>query len=107
MSTAAGSTSTVAGTASTPAPGATTTPDPGVAPAPCFNDTDCPGSACGGQVCNWTLAHPKPIGEKIFVCNPAGSQSPGKDGWCTTDDNCKCRAAGAKCIAPYCSFTRP
>jgi MYXO-CTERM domain-containing protein len=75
---------------------------------PCINDTDCPGAECGGEVCNWN----KPQGEK-FTCNPAGTTPPQgtspKDGWCTTVDNCKCKAQGALCgaTAPYCSFTQP
>jgi hypothetical protein len=97
----------IAGSTSAAAGSSAMMPTPSVEPAPCFNDTDCPGSACGGQVCNWTLTHPKPVGDKVFVCNPAGSQQPiGKDGWCTTDDNCKCANLGAKCNVPYCTFTR-
>jgi MYXO-CTERM domain-containing protein len=68
----------------------------------CINDIDCPGAECGGEVCNWK----KPQGEE-FTCNPAGSQTPtGKDGWCTTTDDCKCKAQGARCVAPYCTFTK-
>jgi len=74
----------------------------------CYNDIDCPGTACGDAVCNWTKSATKPEGSKVFACNPAGSQTPvGKDGWCTTDDDCKCKAQGAKCVAPYCTFTKP
>jgi MYXO-CTERM domain-containing protein len=73
---------------------------------PCFNDTDCPGAECGGAVCNWFKGHPAPVGRMAFTCNPAGSQSRGSDGWCETDDNCKCKAQGAKCVAPYCTFTK-
>jgi MYXO-CTERM domain-containing protein len=74
----------------------------------CFNDDDCPGTACGDPVCNWSKAAKMPMGDKVFACNPAGSQTPvGKDGWCTTDDDCKCKAEGAKCVAPYCTFTKP
>jgi len=75
---------------------------------PCINDTDCPGAECGGDVCNWNL----PQGSK-FTCNPAGTTPPEgtkpKDGWCTTVDNCKCKAQGAQCgaTAPYCSITKP
>lgn len=69
----------------------------------CINDIDCPGADCGGEVCNWK----KPQGDE-FTCNPAGSQTPtGKDGWCTTTDDCKCKGLGAKCVAPYCTFTKP
>jgi MYXO-CTERM domain-containing protein len=80
----------------------------------CYNDDDCPGTACGDAVCNWTKTAKMPMGEKGFACNPAGSQTPvGHDGWCTTDDDCKCKALGAKCQAsmpsklPYCTFTKP
>jgi len=70
-----------------------------------MKDTDCPGAECGGDVCNWNL----PQGDK-FTCNPAGTTPPkaGKpaDGWCTTNDNCKCKAQGATCAAPYCSITK-
>jgi MYXO-CTERM domain-containing protein len=73
---------------------------------PCINDTDCPGAECGGEVCNWN----KPQGDK-FTCNPAGTVAPvggmPKDGWCTTVDNCKCKAQGATCAAPYCTITKP
>jgi hypothetical protein len=106
----AGSTS-AAGTASAGAASAgaaTTTPDPPVGLTACFNDSDCPVNRCGGQVCNWTRTAQIPVGDKAFACNAAGSQQPvGKDGWCTTDADCKCANLGAKCIAPYCSFTRP
>lgn len=73
---------------------------------PCFNDSDCAGSSCGGDVCNWSKMHPFPSGPKTFVCNPAGTQPKSMDGWCTTDADCKCRSLGAKCAAPYCTFTR-
>ncbi len=74
--------------------------------AACFNDIDCPGSACGNEVCNWTKTAAAPIGMKAFLCNPAGTQPKGLDGWCTTDADCKCLAQGAKCRAPFCTFTR-
>jgi hypothetical protein len=96
-----------AGTAPGIAGGTAVPPTPNRDPQPCFNDTDCPNSACGGEVCNWTKAHPNPIGDKVFVCDPAGLQVKGRDGWCTSDANCKCRGLGASCIAPYCSFTKP
>jgi hypothetical protein len=76
------------------------------APSGCFNDTDCPNQECGGEVCNWNLISPNPGVDKPYVCNPAGSQPKGQDGWCTTDENCKCFGLGARCIAPYCSFTK-
>jgi hypothetical protein len=74
----------------------------------CYNDIDCPGTACGDAVCNWTKTAASPMGSKIFACNPAGSQTPvGKDGWCTVDADCKCASQGAKCVVPYCTFTKP
>jgi MYXO-CTERM domain-containing protein len=80
----------------------------------CYNDIDCPGTACGDAVCNWTKTAKVPVGDKGFACNPAGSQTPvGHDGWCTTDADCKCKAEGATCQAstpsklPYCTFTKP
>jgi MYXO-CTERM domain-containing protein len=72
----------------------------------CFNDTDCPGTECGGEVCNWNKHHPTPVGDKAYVCNPAGTSPKGSDGWCTTVDHCKCKAQGAKCTTVYCSFTK-
>jgi hypothetical protein len=105
-SAAAGTSSAAAGTSSAAAGTSGMIPMPTPEPASCFHDTDCPGSACGGQVCNWNLAHPNPVGDKVFVCNAAGSQPKGVDGWCTTDENCKCASRGAKCAAPYCTFTR-
>ena len=66
----------------------------------CVNDTDCPNSACGGQVCTYSnTAAP--------ACNPAGTGPKGMDGWCTTDANCKCQSEGATCVGFYCSFTQP
>jgi MYXO-CTERM domain-containing protein len=73
----------------------------------CYNDIDCPGTACGDAVCNWTKSAPVPMGMKVFACNPAGSQPAGADGWCTVDSDCKCASQGAKCVAPYCTFTKP
>jgi hypothetical protein len=125
--TAAGSTA-VGGTASTPAAGgrpsnshagnsaagkptgtagtATTMPTTPAGDAePCFNDSDCPVNSCGGQVCNWNKSHERPTADKAFVCNPAGTDPQGQDGWCTTDADCKCRAQGAKCVGVYCTFT--
>ncbi|HVY32075.1 MAG TPA: hypothetical protein VHB79_36315 [Polyangiaceae bacterium] len=103
------------GAASTPVGGATSTPKGGSASVPpidsgegdgCFNDSDCPNPSCGGLVCNWTKMSPNPSGNKIFYCSPAGTGPQGMDGWCTTDADCKCASAGAKCVAPYCTFTR-
>jgi MYXO-CTERM domain-containing protein len=78
----------------------------------CFNDVDCPGggAACGGDVCNWSKTTANPVGEKIFYCNPAGSQPKANDGWCTKangDADCKCKAEGAKCVGNFCTFTKP
>src|SRR3954465_711025 len=74
----------------------------------CFNDIDCPGTACGDAVCNWKKPATTPMGSKTFACNPAGSQTPvGADGWCTTTADCKCAGQGAVCKAPYCTFTKP
>jgi MYXO-CTERM domain-containing protein len=75
---------------------------------PCINDDDCPGTECGTAVCNWN----KPQAGGKFTCNPAGTDPPmngkPKDGWCTTNDDCKCKAQGATCsTAPYCTFTTP
>ena len=72
----------------------------------CYVDKDCPGTACGDAVCNWTKLAPKADGTKTFYCNPAGTDAVGMDGWCTTDADCKCMGQGAVCHAPYCSFTK-
>jgi hypothetical protein len=74
----------------------------------CFNDTDCGGPQCGGDVCNWSIPLPNPGDpDKPYTCNPAGTSPKGIDGWCTSDENCKCRELGAKCVGVYCSFTKP
>lgn len=76
---------------------------------PCFNDTDCPNPACGGDVCNWNKSSPNPVGDKVFYCQPAGMSPKGSDGWCTAasgDVHCKCAGVGAKCLGTYCSFTK-
>ena len=78
-----------------------------VAPSSCFNDTDCPDQACGGDVCNWALISPYGTPDRPYTCNPAGTDPKGRDGWCTSDENCKCYAQGARCLAPYCTFTHP
>jgi MYXO-CTERM domain-containing protein len=70
-------------------------------PATCVNDDDCAATPqCGGDVCDWSV-----IGQ--MTCKPAGMHPKGQDGWCTTDDDCKCHAMGATCVAAFCSFTRP
>src|SRR5437763_16685829 len=69
-------------------------------PTTCVNDIDCVATPqCGGDVCDYTVQPP--------VCKPAGSQPKGSDGWCTTDDQCKCQAQGATCVGLICTFTRP
>lgn len=73
----------------------------------CYNDIDCPGTACGDAVCNWSKQTATPVGKMVFACNPAGSQPARQDGWCTTDADCKCAGQGAVCKAPYCTFTKP
>ena len=75
----------------------------------CTNDIDCPGNgaACGGDVCNWSLGlNATPVGDKMHICGPAGAGAKGSDGWCTTTDDCKCKAQGATCMVVYCSFTK-
>lgn len=80
---------------------------------PCFDDTDCPGGGgdvCGGDVCKWGTMHAMPDGKKVYICQAAGMDPKGSDGWCTStngDANCKCRAQGAKCVGVYCTFTKP
>ena len=74
----------------------------GTARAACVNDIDCPDTACGGQVCSYAGATP--------TCVPAGTGQKGMDGWCTAangDNDCKCKALGAKCETVYCTFTKP
>jgi hypothetical protein len=73
----------------------------------CYVDTDCPGTACGDAVCNWAKTTTMPMDRKIFYCNPAGTDAKGKDGWCETDDDCKCKGVGATCVGTYCTFTKP
>jgi len=75
----------------------------------CFNDTDCPGGGgdvCGGDVCDWNKANAMGTSEKPYTCVSAGTGAKGADGWCTTNDNCKCRGQGAKCVGVYCTFTK-
>jgi len=79
-------------------------------PSSCFNDTDCPNQACGGDVCNWNMMSPFGTPEKPYTCVPAGLAPKGMDGWCSdtfTHEHCKCRAEGAQCLSVYCSFTTP
>ena len=57
-------------------------------PASCTNDVDCVATpACGGDVCDWSTA-------PMMKCKPAGVKPAGMDGWCTTDDSCKCKGLG-------------
>ena len=71
-------------------------------PATCVNDDDCAATpACGGDVCDWATSSVQ------MTCKPAGAYAKGTDGWCTTTDDCKCRAMGATCVNFFCTFTRP
>jgi hypothetical protein len=73
-------------------------------PASCVNDIDCVATPeCGGDVCTYTGANP-------MTCVAAGGSPKGSDGWCDSthgDNDCKCKALGAKCTGIYCSFTKP
>src|SRR5579859_7050899 len=64
----------------------------------CVNDTDCPGTTCGSQVCTWGAA---------MTCTAAGQAAQGSDGWCTTNANCKCPGATCNPMSFHCSFTMP
>lgn len=73
----------------------------------CNTDKDCPGTACGGQVCLHNSGS--------FTCVDANTQgtSGSGDGWCAdssgnaVDSNCKCAAQGATCLGLFCTFTVP
>jgi MYXO-CTERM domain-containing protein len=71
-------------------------------PTMCANDIDCIATpSCGGDVCDYGAGE---------TCQPAGGASKGHDGWCDPthgDDDCKCKALGAKCVGVYCTFTKP
>jgi len=72
----------------------------------CSVDTDCPGTGCGGQVCNMSSG-----GAQCQDPNTAHT-SGFDDGRCSGSDgasdmNCKCRAEGAKCMGLNCTFTVP
>jgi hypothetical protein len=69
------------------------------AAADCTVDTDCPGTTCGSEICDFTLSP--------HACAPAGHHPAGQDGWCTQDGDCKCASLGAQCNAPFCTFTTP
>ncbi|MEO5767071.1 MAG: MYXO-CTERM sorting domain-containing protein [Polyangia bacterium] len=71
------------------------------ASAACTNDIDCPNAACGGDICDWSVNDP------AHECKPAGMHPKGEDGWCTTDADCKCMGAGAKCVSVFCTFVLP
>jgi uncharacterized membrane protein YgcG len=67
-------------------------------PTSCQNDIDCVATPqCGGDVCTYGVT---------MSCTPAGTAAKGSDGWCTADTDCKCYAQGARCAAPYCTFTK-
>ena len=71
------------------------------APA-CNVDKDCPGDAnCGGDVCTKSSGG--------AMCTHAGEAYPSgvADGYCLTDDDCKCKSLGATCLGLFCSFTLP
>jgi len=71
-------------------------------PATCTNDIDCVATpACGGDICDWQTQ----LGQ--MKCRPAGAYDKGKDGWCTQDNDCKCKDLGATCVNLQCTFTRP
>jgi MYXO-CTERM domain-containing protein len=76
----------------------------------CFNDTDCPNPACGGDVCDWGTKHPMGTDALPYTCVAAGTDPKGQDGWCsntTTHEHCKCKDLGAQCKTVYCTFTKP
>jgi len=67
--------------------------------AACTNDTDCPGTTCGSEICTWTTTP--------HSCVAAGQGTPGGEGWCTDSSDCKCGVQGATCNLTYCTFTTP
>ena len=72
----------------------------------CTTDKDCPGTACGGQVCH------KSSGLATCVDANTVGLSGFDDGWCSdngtaVDSNCKCASLGATCNGLNCSFTIP
>ena len=73
---------------------------PPASAAACTVDTDCPGTTCGTEVCQWSN------NDQTMMCVAAGTDPQGSDGWCDTAANCKC--AGATCsLAFHCSATLP
>jgi len=90
-------------TAQPPAPDmahAGSSPDLSVAMT-CDHDTQCPGTTCGGQVCQW--------GAGGHICVAAGTDTQGSDGWCNNDAKCKCKGEGATCNLTtfHCTATLP
>jgi MYXO-CTERM domain-containing protein len=73
----------------------------------CQTDKDCPGTACGTQVCYQSS------GLGTCVDPNTSGQSGLSDGWCVdtdggvSDSYCKCAGMGATCNGLYCSFTIP
>jgi hypothetical protein len=73
----------------------------------CNTDLDCPGTACGTQVCVKSSG-----GSQCMDPNTAHASGV-DDGWCADtagnmqDSNCKCRSLGATCNGFYCTFTIP
>ncbi len=71
----------------------------------CMTDKDCPGTACGGQVCLHSS------GSSTCVDANTQGQSGSGDGWCAdssgnaVDSNCKCAPQGATCLGLFCTFT--
>jgi len=78
---------------------AAASPDLSVATS-CDHDTQCPGTTCGGQVCQWAAVH---------ACVAAGTDPQGSDGWCNSDAECKCKSEGATCnlTTLHCTATLP
>jgi hypothetical protein len=64
----------------------------------CDVDRDCPGTACGTQVCVKSSG-----GSACMDANPGMSGI--SDGWCNVDSDCKCHSLGAVCSSVFCSFT--
>ena len=81
----------------------------------CLNDTDCPGTECGTDVCSWNMPKTNPTNpDKPYTCVAVGTDpmaSKGKEGWCSdkNSDFCKCKAQGATCSSNifYCTFVKP
>ena len=72
----------------------------------CNTDKDCPGTACGSQVCH------KSSGSSTCVDANTAGVSGFDDGWCSdngtaVDSNCKCASLGATCTGLNCTFTVP